>query len=95
MLENYKVVCNNEIFDHNELIQDDMYISHNYSFLAKQGYEYSIKKYISIALNLSLKDNEVKKSMYYNLDLLTNLGFENGKRTFKHGKKFGIIVILK
>ena len=63
---NSEFVCNNEIFDHNELIQDDMYISHNYSFLAKQGYEYSIKKYISIASNLSLKDNEVKKSMYYN-----------------------------
>ena len=84
---NSEVVCNNEIFDHNELIQDDMYISHNYSFLAKQGNEYSIKKYISIASNLSLKDKEVKKYMYNNLDLLTNLGFDKAEKKHSNAWK--------
>ena len=49
-------------------------------FFAKQGNEYSIKKYISIASNLSLKDKEVKKYMFDNLDLLTNLGLTDGKK---------------
>ena len=49
----------------------------------KQGNEYSIKKYISIASNLSLKDKEVKKYMYNNLDLLTNLGFDKAEKNIQ------------
>ena len=85
---NSEVVCNNEIYNHNELNKDDMYISHNYSFKDdKQGNEYSIKKYISIMSNLSLKDNEVKKYMYNNLDLLTNLGFDRAEKEHSNAWK--------
>ena len=51
--------------------------------MPKQGNEYSIKKYISGKSNLSVKDKEVKKYMYNNLDLLTNLALTDGKKTYK------------